>query len=235
MKQADVLSVRSLLSGPTQFRTAQAHRGFVWGPTEVAQLFVDLEIAARDTANDDEEEEDDLLAERFYLGAISVSPVQNGVFILHDGHQRLATVAMMLAFIRDRVRKPGASQRLDRMLVRRSIIRPPKSRLRLAPEAHAWYSHFILPPGATKRMPSDTPIGSPRELLLAARFMEQAFTGYRDDDLLNLADFATKKTAVVRTLIGTDAGITPRSPTQRRIAPRRRSDRPVSHYGIAAE
>ena len=43
-------------------------------------------------------------------------------------------------------------------------------RLRQSPEDHAWFAHFILPPGATKRLPATAPLGSPRELLLAARF-----------------------------------------------------------------
>src|SRR5262245_29732875 len=41
MRQAEVVSVRSLLSGSTRFRAAPSHRGFVWGPPDVAQLFVD--------------------------------------------------------------------------------------------------------------------------------------------------------------------------------------------------
>jgi hypothetical protein len=227
MKQADVVSVRNLLSGPVLFRTAPSHRGFVWGPPDVAQLFVDLEIGARHAAHDDDDEDD--LVERFFLGAITLTPARHSVFILHDGHQRLTTLAMMLAFIRDRVRSQRQSQRIDRMLVRRSLVRRPEARLRLTPEAHAWFAHFVLPPGATRRLPTAAPIGSPRELLLAARFMEQAFIGYGDDNLMNLADFATEKTAVVRTVV--DAG----GLATARISSPRTPDDPLSHYGIAAE
>jgi Protein of unknown function DUF262 len=224
MKRADVVSVRSLFSGATRFKSAASHRGFVWGPPEVAQLLVDLEIGARDPDRD----EDDL-SERFYLGVISVTRLKSGVYELHDGQQRLTTLAMILAFVRDRTRESGLRQRLDRMLVRRSILRPPEPRLRLSPEDHAWYSHFILPPGATTRLPAENPIGSPRELLLAARFMEQSFLNYSDDDLWNLAVFATEHTAVVRSLAEPAAAWAPR------LGYRREPDEPLSHYGIAAE
>jgi len=224
MKRADVVSVRSLFSGSTRFRPPGSRRGFVWGPPEVAQLLVDLEIGARDP-----DREDDDPSERFYLGVISVTRLKNGVCELHDGQQRLTTLAMILAFIRDRTGDAGMRQRLDRMLVRRSIMRPPEPRLRLSPEDHAWFSHFVLPPGATTRLPAENPIGSPRELLLAARFMEQSFLNYSDDDLWNLAVFATEHTAVVRSLI--EPGVS-RAP---RLAYRHEPDEPLSHYGIAAE
>jgi hypothetical protein len=136
---------------------------------------------------------------------------------------------MVLAFIRDRTRDAGLRQQLDRMLVRRSLFRPPEPRLRLAPEDHAWFAHFILPPGATARLPAENPIGSPRELLLAARFMEQSFLNYSDDDLWNLAEFATENTAVVRSLVEAGTSWAPRLPY------RHQPDEPLSHYGIAAE
>ncbi|HEX5005837.1 MAG TPA: DUF262 domain-containing protein [Hyphomonadaceae bacterium] len=225
MKRADVLSIRSLFSGSARFRVAPTHRGFVWTPQEVAQLVVDMEIAARDPEADDDE-----IAERFYLGVLNVRAQKGGVFIVQDGVQRLTTIALMLAFIRDRVRNVRLSRRIDTLLKRRAFARPAEPRLRLSPESHAWFSHFILPAGATMRLPAEAPIGSPRELLLAARFMEQCFAGYGDQNLVDLAEFAMKHTAVVRTLIDVSAPATPARPT-----PPRFQDEPLSHYGVAAE
>ena len=224
MKRADVLSIRTLFSGSTRFRAAPSHRGFVWSPQEVAQLVVDMEIAARDP-----EAHDDELVGRFYLGVLNVRPVKHGVFILQDGLQRLTTLTMMLAFIRDRVRTPRISRRIERILKHRSMMRPAEPRLRLSAESHAWFSHFILPAGATMRLPAESPIGSPRELLLAARFMEQCFAGYGEQNLIDLAEFAIKNTAVVRTLVEAGATTTPR------YTPPRQADEPLSHYGVAAE
>ena len=223
MKRADVLSIRTLFSGSARFRAAPSHRGFVWSPTEVAQLVVDMEIAARDPEADDDD-----LVERFYLGVLNVRPLKNGVFILQDGLQRLTTLMMMLAFIRDRVQNVRLSRRIDGVLKRRAFARPAESRLRLPPESQAWFSHFILPAGATMRLPAEAPIGSPRELMLAARFMEQCFAGYGDQNLIDLAEFAMKNTAVVRTVV--EAGAPSATPT-----PPRFQDEPLSHYGVAAE
>jgi hypothetical protein len=195
MKRADVVSVRNLFSGSARYRCGPARPGFHWGPPQVAQLLVDLETAARDSVD-----EEDVSEERLYLGIITVEPQGGGLSTLLDGQQRLATIAMFLAFARDRLPNNGERNKVDRMLVRRAIGRPPEPRLRLAPEDHAWFAHFILPPGATRRLPPTTPLGSPKELMLAARFMEHAFSNYNAVDLRNIVDFLMHHTAVVRSV-----------------------------------
>jgi hypothetical protein len=223
MKRANVVSVRSLFSGSTRLRCASAPRGFHWQPPQVAQLLVDLETTARDCLD-----EEDVPEERLYLGVITTSRPKSGVATLHDGRQRLTVLTMFLAFARDRLPNNGERNRLDRMLVRRSFGRPPEPRLRQSPEDHAWFAHFILPPGATKRLPATAPLGSPRELLLAARFMEHAFANYSLDELRSMVDFLLHHTAMVRSLGEYVA------PPPRPMLAASRGTVP-SHYSIAAE
>jgi uncharacterized protein DUF262 len=227
MKRADVVSMRGLFSGNARYLTIAGHRGFVWTPAEVAQLHVDLEVGARHDEDEDDEFAPD---ERFYLGVIAIQPQGNGLFTLVDGCQRLTTIAMMLAFARDRINDSSERQRIDKMLVRRAMGKPPEPRLRLTPEDHAWFSHFILPPGATRRLPPQAPLGSPRSLLLAARFMEQAFADYDQDDLWRLAGFASLHAAVVRSVVEPGMSWTPRLSEQQPPRPTR-----DEHYGVAAE
>jgi hypothetical protein len=210
MKRTDVVSMRSLLSGSARYKPASSHRGFVWTPADVAQLLVDLELAAK--ADQDGDDEDGAPAERFYLGIMTVSHERGGQYIVLDGQQRLTTLALIIAFARDRIDDNGERQRLDRMLVRRSMTKSPEPRVRLSPEDHAWFSHFILPPGATRRLPANAPIGSPRALLLAARFMEQAFLSYRQDDILTIADYVRRHAAFVRTVAEAGMDWTPQLP-----------------------
>jgi hypothetical protein len=234
MKRADVVSIRSLFSGSSRFRCGPARPGFHWGPQQVAQLLVDLETAARDSFD-----EEDVSEERLYLGIITVAPLKGGLWTLLDGQQRLVTLAMFLAFARDRLPSNRARNLVDRLLVRRALGRPPEPRLRLAPEDHAWFAHFILPPGATRRLPPNPPLGSPKELLLAARFMEHAFTSYSADDLINIIDFLMHHTSVVRSVAeprpvyGSTPRLAPAAPTQNVW-----NDDPVpaaARYRVAAE
>ncbi len=195
MKRADIVTVQNLFSGRSRYRCGHARPGFHWGPALVAQLIVDLENAAHDC-----EDEDDVSEERFYLGVVTVTPQKSGLYTLLDGQQRLIVLTMFLAFARDRLPTNRERNEIDRLLVRRAFRRDPEPRLRLAPEDHAWFSHFILPPGATTRLPATAPIGSPRELLLAARFMQHVFEEYSVEDLRSFVDFLTHHTAMVRSL-----------------------------------
>ncbi len=237
MKRADVVSVGRLFAGTARFRCGPARPGFHWGPPQVAQLLVDLETAAEDSID-----EEDVPEERFYLGVISVTPLGKGLSTLLDGQQRLVTLAMFLAFARDRLPTNRERNRIDKMLIRRAFGRVPEPRLRLAPEDHAWFAHFILPPGATKRLPETAPLGSPRELLLAARFMEHAFNDYSADTLRNIIDFLMHHTAVVRSVVEQRPSFAPPLPAL--PAPSRHSqawdDEPFPtpnrpRYNVAAE
>lgn len=196
MKRVDIFNLRRLFSGPSRFRPLPSRRGFEWELPQIAQLVVDLELNARSAPDDDDE--DDI--ERFFLGTINVSRAPHGAFIIHDGLQRLAVLSLFLAFARDRSDDARERQRLDNLLIRHPLVGTPEPRLRLSPEDHAWYAHFILPEGATRRLPSVAPLGSPKHLLLAARFMDQTFRNYSQDDLAMLSEFATSSTAVVRNL-----------------------------------
>jgi len=231
MKRADVVSVRSLFSGGARYRTGPARPGFVWGPAEVAQMVVDLENSARDLG-DDEGDDETVEEARFYLGAITINRLGHGAFALVDGQQRLTLVQMFLAFARDRIQHAGDRTRLDRLLVRRAIARPPEPRLRLSPEDHAWFAHFVLPPGATTRLPPTPPLGSPRYLLLAARFLEHTFAAYSQDDIRRITCFLLDNTAFVRSVAETHASWAPARPAVAR--PVVATPQP-SHYLVAAE
>jgi hypothetical protein len=231
-RRTNLVSVKRLLSGSARFRPVHLRRGFVWDLTHIAQLMVDLEICSRE----DEYEEAD--PERFYLGVLAISRGGHGTWIVRDGLQRLTTLSMFLAFARDRLENAGEGRRINNMLFRQSLGRPPEPRLRLLPEEHAWYAHFIVRPGATIELPAVAPIGSPRHLLLAARFMEQTFENYSQDELSRLADFATNHTAFVRTLVETVHDMPTEQQPWGYTAPARRYPSPNEdrlHHHIAAE
>lgn len=237
MKRANVVTVRSLFSGRSRYRCGAGRQGFHWGPPLVAQLVVDLENAAHDS-----EDEEDVSEERLYLGVVTVASRKGGVYTLLDGQQRLIVLAMFLAFARDRMPTHRERNELDRLLVRRALGRPPEPRLRLTPEDHAWFAHFILPPGATTRLPSTAPPGSPRELLLAARFMEHVFSDYDVHDLRSITDFLMHHTAVVRSLAASEAlapiarpAIPPPRDTAAADIRPGNAPEPASRYRVAAE
>ncbi len=243
MKRANIVTIGDLFGGKSRYRCGPARPGFHWEPPQIAQFIVDLEDAARES-----HDEEDVSQERLYLGVITVSPPKSGLSMLLDGQQRLVLIAMFLAFARDRMPTNRERNRLDRVLVRRAWNRPPEARLRLSPEDHAWFGHFILPPGATTRLPHSAPLGSPRELLLAARFMEHAFANYDLHELRSIVDFLLHHTAVCRSLADARQPVLPAVPALPAPAPQRSAwndndpvpapapvSAPAARYRVAAE
>lgn len=230
MKRADIVSVRTLFSGSARYRCGTSQpdfgqsgfgqsdfhqTGFRWGPPEIAQLLSDIETAARDSID-----EEDVSEQRLYLGAITVSPGRSGISILHDGRQRLTMIALILAFARDRLPSSRERNMVDKVLVRRAFGRPPEARLRLTPEEHAWFAHFVLPPGATRRLPASAPLGAPRNLVTAASFLQYAFETYTPDDIRNVVDFLLHHTAVVRS-VGQHRPVATPAPVMPKLQPPR--------------
>lgn len=193
-KRANVVSVRTLLSGEARFRCDPDGRGYVWGAPEIAQLLIDLEVGARDAepaSRDDSEE-------RLYLGVVTTAARRKGrIATLVDGQQRFVAIVMFLAFARDRTDDPGLIRRLDRALVRRAWFGSPLPRLELGPHEQRWFAAHILEPLSTIKLPADAPEGGPTRLLASARFMFRAFAGYAPDDLARLCHFLLDHTAVV--------------------------------------
>lgn len=192
-KRANVVSIRMLLSGDLRFRADPLGRGYVWGAPEIAQFLLDVESGSRDDFDDDASE-----PEQLYLGVISASAPRPGQPLqIFDGQQRLAAIAIFLAFARDRIADGAARQRLVRLLERRPFMRSAEPRLQLAPADHPWFAAHILQPRATLRLPADAPDGGPKRMLASARFMQRAFAGYSAVDIRRITDFLLDHAAFV--------------------------------------
>lgn len=215
-KRANVVSVRSLLSGKSRFSADPVGRGYVWGAPEIAQFLLDVESGSRE---DDGDTRDDL-PEQLYLGVISASAPRPGLPLqIFDGQQRLAAIAIFLAFARDRIADGAARQRLVRLLERRAFMRAPEPRLQLAPADHPWFAAHILQPRATLRLPADAPDGGPKRMLASARFMQRAFAGYSAVDIRRITDFLLDHAAFVLAEAGNRSAAVIDFPS-RRLRPR---------------
>lgn len=192
-KRANLVSVGAIMSGPRRFRSDPEGRGYVWGAPEIAQLLIDLEVSARDPSPDPKD-----APERLYLGVVTAASLRSGgVATVTDGQQRLAAIAMFLAFARDRAAEKSVRRRFDRLLFRRRFARSPEPRIQLKPGDHSWFANHILEPGSTLRLPAEAPPGGPHRLLASARFMQQAFAGYSPRDVRRYVDFLLDHAAVV--------------------------------------
>jgi hypothetical protein len=105
---ADVLTVGRLLDGRYRFRLACFQRAYAWRPENVARLLTDLRWAMQQEKR-----------KRFYpLGRVMLAHVPESSEVeIVDGHQRMVTLTMLFAVLRDLERDPERADKLHRLIV----------------------------------------------------------------------------------------------------------------------
>lgn len=106
---AEVLSLRQLLDGRYVFRLATFQRAYAWRPGNASRLVSDLQFAMQQDKR-----------RRIYpLGRLMLaqSSGTRGVEVV-DGHQRLVTLTMLFAVLRDLETDTARSELLHRLIVR---------------------------------------------------------------------------------------------------------------------
>lgn len=194
-RRAEVKSVRQVLTGPRVFHSPNGseHYGcaFHWNAPEIAQFLIELEENSGERPSNADEE-------CFYLGVLSLSPAtQANHYRILDGLQRLTTIAMFLAFARDRLPSRSDRAQIDKLLFHNPLTGPRKSRLDLGGPEQDWFNLFILDNGATLELPTFADGESQRNLLASAKFMHRVFRDYKTAQIRNLVRCLARRTAFV--------------------------------------
>ncbi len=191
-KRASAQALESLLSGAALYSAPAFSRGYLWSVFEVDQLLADIEEFAQHhptLAKDDA---------RLYFGSLVLGRTDaNGRRSLIDGQQRLLTLAIVLAALRDRMPRGADRSALQRRLVRRDWAGRLRPRLRLAQHEHDWFTVCILTPGATLRLPVEGPAAQRTPLLEAARLVVEAVSSYPPASLRALASVLLERVSFV--------------------------------------
>jgi len=112
-------------------------RAYAWSEEEVIELFQDLSQAVRKNEPD------------YFLGTIVLTQGEGGVLLVSDGQQRLATVTILLACIRDHFlaqgKKPKADS-IDNDFLRGISLETDETlpKLRLNVDDHEYYRNLVL-------------------------------------------------------------------------------------------
>lgn len=144
--KAEVLAVGKLLDGRYRFRLACFQRAYAWRPENAARLLSDLRWAMqRDTRK------------RFYpLGRLMLAQSAGAVEAeLVDGHQRMVTLTMLLAVLRDLEPDAVRSLRLHRLILDESWPEtdPRRSLLTIQSLPARLFANVVQKRGATETEP----------------------------------------------------------------------------------
>ncbi len=144
--RSDVLTVGELLDGRFRYRLACFQRAYAWRPEHAARLVGDIRMAMqRETRR------------RYYpLGRLMIArrPGAEDVEIV-DGHQRMVTLTMLFAVLRDLEMDPARADRLHRLIVDESWPEGDARRNRLTIQALSarLFSEIVQRRGSTETDP----------------------------------------------------------------------------------
>lgn len=165
---SQILNLASVLTRKQSLKVPRYQRPYTWSEREVRQLIEDLRRAYKRGAT-------------FYFIGQIVLVKNHGKLEISDGQQRLATLTMILAYVRDRL--PGRAKQFQML-----IMDGDHPRLLLREEDTNFYRGFVQEPGQMAALARHAEIGIDSKDLLcaAARTIE---TELRDVDDRELDSF----------------------------------------------
>ncbi|WP_082393449.1 GmrSD restriction endonuclease domain-containing protein [Nocardia arizonensis] len=111
MVAATETSLQKILEGTSQYLVPLYQRPYQWGPENFRELWRDITQLAEDRVDEVET--------THFIGSVVLAPVPGGIagaitrYLVVDGQQRLTTLTLLLAAIRDHLREVDDSTRRD--------------------------------------------------------------------------------------------------------------------------
>lgn len=204
--QASSFSIQGILSGPFLLNVPVYQRPFAWSQEEAGQLLDDLlEASGIEGGTSDSD---------YFLGAVllmdtsGASPVRLSKnmamreFDIVDGQQRLVTLLMLAAVLRDLEGNPKGpvSKRANAMVKaqqRSGFFKSERQRLQLATREREFFETYVLAPGGTLREPDDEPEGAQAALYEVREHFVSQLRGYSAKDRQRLFEYMLDHCEVV--------------------------------------
>jgi len=161
---AQAVTVDAMLApGAAVYEIPPFQRRYSWTRTEVSELFDDL-LGDHGWVDQDEEEAP------YFLGSVVMSKAGNAPYSVLDGQQRITTVSLLLALLRDEIgsRDPESAGQVKNYLFTGRISKS-QPKLQLQPEDRSEYLELIASPSTAdqaSRAPLTMAILKLREMLL---------------------------------------------------------------------
>jgi hypothetical protein len=203
---ANLIGIGSLIKS-SRFTIPIYQRPYSWTDTQIEDLYRDLNDAISGTAQD------------YFLGTlVTTRNIDEGRLTIIDGQQRLVTVSILIASIRDHFQSDGQidrAQDIEREYLFKRDIRTQEltPHIFLTAEDREFFVQTVAmgppPPPATRQV---TPTSPAQQRLHRATEIAAAFvaslvqtTQKSDERLLDLIDFLTEKAKLVSVSVGSES------------------------------
>lgn len=163
---SQILNLAAVLTRKAGLKVPRYQRPYTWSEREVRELIQDLWRAYKRGAT------------FYFIGQIVLVKNSQGKLEISDGQQRLATLTMIIGYVRDRL--PGRAK-----LYQSLIMEGDRPRLMLREEDDSFYRGFVQEPGRMAAMSrhSETGVDSKDLLCAAARTIESELRDIDDREL----------------------------------------------------
>lgn len=171
---SQILNLASVLTRKSALKVPRYQRPYTWGEREVRQLIQDLRRAY------------ERRAPFYFIGQI-VLVKNHGRLEISDGQQRLATLTMIIAYVRDRL--PGRAKQFQSL-----IMDGDQPRLFLREDDANFYRGYVQEPGKMAELAQHGETGvEPKDLLIgAAKTIESELARTDDRELDNLLSYVAR-------------------------------------------
>ena len=161
---SQILNVAGVLTRRPGLKVPRYQRPYTWGEREVRQLNQDLWAAFKRGAT------------FYFIGQIVLVKNSRGKFEISDGQQRLATLTMIIAYVRDRLNARGEP-------FQTLIMDGEQPRLMLREDDANFYRGFVQEPGHMAELAkhAETGVDSKDQLCVAAATIEAELSKIADN------------------------------------------------------
>lgn len=168
-----IATLRQVLSSYDALCVPRYQRGYSWTPTEVGRLLLDLRLAISRNAR------------YYFIGPVVLVGAGAGEAEIVDGQQRLATLSILLAYLRDRCGREEA-QGLQRLIAARRA-----GGLRLRASDQEFFRQYVHTQGAIEKLANlqRTETDAQGLLAAAAQCIRDTLSGFTEEELAALQRF----------------------------------------------
>ena len=183
---ADSMTIAKLLSGQTLLQVPSYQRNYAWATPQISRLIDNLienALAAPD--------------QEYFLGSIILlrdprHTYQTGHRFIVDGQQRLITITILMAALRDRIDTELSEVLAQKVTTDTAPMSP--GRLEIRETTSAFFRKYIQEPGATDREIEPTDVTSATEALFnALQLIDEIVQNLNGDERMALAKFVLEQ------------------------------------------
>jgi len=185
------VSVGQLFAGDNFFRVPNYQRPFSWDFDNFDDLVNDTRVAKR--------------TENYFLGTIVLHKGENETKIVVDGQQRLTSLMILLACIRDAIdSKEHKDELQDRILQKKKVLDGIPERERLEVKDRDIFNAVVLTNNGTKNLPNRHGLSQPQlRYLDACKAFHEALEKMSEAEKLEYVTFLNQRCKLIFLMAGT--------------------------------